>query len=204
MVPPRAASPGPHPDPPIDLDTYPLPITAVRAGASWRRIYRLAFPPEYFDRSDIHRFNPPSGEFGVLYAGEDDHCAFIETFGRDLGLRVVAAADLAQRGRSRIEINGRLRLVDLTGQGLARLRADGRLTTVDYRVAQRWSLALHRHPDRPDGIMWRSRFDPSRTSFALYDRARPSIRTVPLGRLDDPGFASALADILAHYRFGLV
>lgn len=147
----------------------------VRAGAAWLRIYRLAFSPEHFDRSDSHRFNAPSGEFGVLYAGEDDYCGFIETFGRDLGLRIVAAEDLGPRGRARIEVAGDLRLVDLTGQGLARIRADGRLTTGDYRVARRWSLALHRHPDRPDGIMWRSRFDQSKTSFAL--RSSPVVDT---------------------------
>jgi hypothetical protein len=203
-VPPSATLPGPHPDPPADLDSHPLPITTIRSGAAWLRIYLLAYSPEYFDATDRHRFNAPNGEFGTLYAGADDHCAFVETFGRDLDLRSVSMRDLALRGRARVEIIRDLRLVDLTGAGLAQIRADGRLTTGDYKVAQHWSLAFHEHPDRPDGLMWRSRFDQSRVCFALYERARASIQTVPLGSLAAPAFAADLASILDEYSFGLL
>ena len=199
-----AGPPGPHPDPPGDLDSRALPLTTLTAGTSWTRIYPLAFSPEYFDTSNRHRFNAPAGQFGALYAGSDDSCAFIETFGRDLDLRVVATNDLKERGRSRIEITRDLRMVDLTGPGLAQIRADGRLTTGDYAVAQRWSLDLHEHPDRPDGVIWTSRFDPSRVCLAVYDRARLSITAVPIGSLTDPGFAADLAMILDRYSIGLV
>jgi hypothetical protein len=168
------------------------------------RIYPLAFVPEYFDTTDRHRFNAPTGQFGTLYAGSDDACAFIETFGHDLDLRVVSSADLASRGRARIEIVRDLRVVDLTGPGLAQLRADGRLTTGDYRIAQRWSHALHEHPERPEGITWRSRFDPARVCLAVYERARLSIRTVPIGSLTDPAFALDLAAILDRYDIALI
>lgn len=199
-----ARPPGPHPDPPGDLKSRALPLTTLRAGTSWARIYPLGFSPEYFDATDRHRFNAPAGQFGTLYAGSDDACAFIETFGRDLDLRVVASSELAARGRSRVEIVRDLRVVDLTGPGLAQIRADGRLTTGDYTVAQRWSLALHEHPDQPDGVIWTSRFDPSRVCLAVYDRARLSIRTVPIGGLADPRFAADLAVILDRYSIGLV
>lgn len=203
-VPPSAAPPEPHPDPPAHLASQPLPITVIRAGTAWLRIYSLAFSPRYFDASNRHRFNAPDGGFGVLYAGSDDHCAFIETFGRDLRLRVVTLSELAVRGRSSVRVIGDLRLVDLTGRGLATIRADGRLTTGDYRVAQRWSLAFYSHPDRPDGIMWRSRFDPARICFAVYDRAGPSVEVSHLCSLADPTFTLELASILDHYDFGLV
>jgi RES domain-containing protein len=176
----------------------------MSAGASWSRIYPLAYSPEYFDTSNRHRFNASAGEFGTLYAGSDDHCAFVETFGRELDLRVVAMRELALRGRSRVEIVRDVRLVDLTGPGLAQIRADGRLTTGDYAVAQRWSLAFHEHPDQPDGLIWRSRFDLSRICVAIYDRARPAIRTIPIGGLDDPRFAASLANILDEYGFALI
>ena len=109
----------------------------------------------------------------MLYAGEDDHCAFIETFGRDLGLRRRRGGSGPKRA-VRIEINGRLRLVDLTGQGLARLVADGRLTTVGYRVAQRWSLALHRASRSTGRDHVAIRFDPSRTSLPQIEPGRRS------------------------------
>jgi len=203
-VPPSAAVPGPHPDPPGDLHSRPLPLTILRAGTSWSRIYPLSFSPEYFDATNRHRFNAPAGEFGTLYAGNDDACAFVETFGRDLDLRVVSSADLAARGRSRVEIVRDLRVVDLTGSGLARIRADARLTTGDYTVAQRWSLALHQHPDRPDGLIWPSRFDPSRVCLAVYERARTSIQTVPVSSLIDPGFRHELALMLDRYGIALM
>ena len=204
MGPPSGVIPGPHPDPPADLDSYPLPITTIRSGASWSRIYPLAFSPEFFDTSNRHRFNAPAGEFGTLYAGDNDACAFVETFGRNLGLRGVSTAELSVRGRSRVEIVCDLRVVDLTGPGLAQICADGRLTTGDYMVAQQWSLALHQHPDQPDGLMWRSRFDLSRFCLAVYERARISLRTLPVGSLADPSYASHLVSILDEYGFGLI
>lgn len=196
--------PGPHPNPPADLNSRPLPVTTLRAGTAWTRIYPLAFSPEYFDATNRHRFNAPAGQFGTLYAGSDDSCAFVETFGRDLDLRLVAMSDLSSRGRARVEIVRDLRVVDITGSGLAQIRADGRLTTGDYTVAQRWSLALHEHPDLPDGLIWASRFDPSRVCLAVYDRARSSIRTVPTGSLADPSFAPDLATILDRYSMALI
>jgi hypothetical protein len=99
-----------------------------------------------------NRFDAPQAEYGVLYAGKDIPCAFIETFGRDMGKRFVTEAELRLRGLARIEIASPLRLVDVTGEGLARLSADGRLCTGDLAVAQRWALALYHHPARPDGI----------------------------------------------------
>ena len=168
------------------------------------RIYPLAFSPEYFDTTDRHRFNAPAAQFGTLYAGSDDACAFVETFGRDLDLRLVTFPALSSRGRSRVEIVRELRVVDLTGPGLAQIRADGRLTTGEYRIAQRWSLALHEHPDRPDGLIWRSRFDPARVCLAVYERARASIRTVPVGSLADRAFAPDLAAILDRYSIALI
>jgi len=179
-------------------------LTTLHAGTSWTRIYQLTFSPEYFDTTNRHRFNAPDRQFGTLYAGSDDACALVETFGRDLDLRVVSTSDLSARGRSHVEIVRDLRVVDLTGPGLAQIRADGRLTTGDYHVAQRWSLALHEHPDRPDGLIWRSRFDPDRVCVAVYERARASVRTVPIGSLADPGFAPDLATILDRYSIALI
>ena len=117
---------------------------------------------------------------------------------------MVTLRELALRGLARVEVVRDLRVVDLTAPGMARIRADGRLTTGDYAVAQRWSLALHDHPDQPDGLIWRSRFDLSRVCLAVYDRARSHIRTVAVCSLDDPAFAPELAAILDRYDFALV
>ena len=108
------------------------------------------------------------------------------------------------RGLARIESNRPLRLVDLTGAGLARLGADERLCAGDYDVAQRWALALFRHPERPDGLYYRSRHDPSRLCIAIYERAQAALTAARLGGLAGPALATQLAELLDTYRFALV
>jgi len=83
------------------------------------------------------------------------------------------------------------------------LRADARLTSGAVAVAQRWSAALHRHPERPDGLVYRSRHDPERRCAAIFDRARDALDATDLGGLLEPN-ARLLAAILKTYDFGLV
>ena len=97
-----------------------------------------------------------------------------------------------------------LRLVDLSGPGLAHVGADGRLLSGDYRVAQRWSLAFHCHRDRPDGHLYRSRHDLSRTCIAVFDRAEAAIDLIPLPGLIAPENAALLARIITTYGFRLI
>ncbi|WP_437593755.1 RES family NAD+ phosphorylase [Sorangium sp. So ce1000] len=194
---------GAHPDPPLDLATRPLPVALFRR--SWFRIHWLALDPLHFGRSGDNRFDPPDGEFGVLYAGKDAQCAFIEVFGHATGMRFVEQIELAARGLARIAPRRPLRLVNLTGEGLARLGADARLTSGEsYRAAQRWALAIHDHPRRPDGIAYAARHDPSRICAALFERASVELEVTQLGSLADPAHAALLARILDTYKFGLV
>lgn len=201
-MPPEAAPPGPHPEPPADLDRRPLPL--LTAPGPWVRLHRLDRDPVFFGRTGLNRFDAPAGEYGVLYAAGDVHGAFVETFGRTGGERLVSAADLRLRGLARIAARRPLRLVDLAGPGLARLGADGRLATGDYRVAGRWALALWRHPELPDGLRYRCRHDPSRHAVALFDRAADAVRAEPAGSLGDAAQAAVLGDVLATYGFGLL
>jgi hypothetical protein len=76
-LPPR---PAPHPEPPPDLARYPLPIREVEP--PWFRSHRADLAPIYVGRDPAHgRFNDPFREYGVLYLGNDEFTAFIETFG---------------------------------------------------------------------------------------------------------------------------
>lgn len=199
---PDVERPGPHPAPPADLAERPLPL--LHSTRSWFRIHRAEYDPLYFGRSGSSRFDLPNGESGVLYVGNDAHCAFIETFGHATGIRLVTRASLQARGLALVEPGRALRLVDLTGPGLARLGADERLCAGDYRVAQQWSLALHQHPEQPDGLYYRSRHDPSRVCAALYERAGHVLTTHRLGSLADRRHRLRLAEILDTYGFGLL
>jgi RES domain len=66
----------------------------------------------------------------------------------------------------------------LTGPGLAQLGADERLCAGDYTIAQRWSTAFLHHPQKPDGLYYRSRHDPQRACAALYPRRKRTLRVV--------------------------
>jgi hypothetical protein len=194
---------GPHPDPPADFASRALPISIYRR--PWFRIHRLAHTPLHFGRSGDNRFDAPTAEFGVLYVGKDEHCAFIETFGHATGECVVDSSELAARGLVRVQPRRPLRLVDLSGHGLARVGADARLAAGEsYDPPHRWALAIHDHPKQPDGIVYTSRHDPSRLCAAIFERAAPHLRVTSLGCLADPMHLALLEMLLDHYQFGLV
>jgi hypothetical protein len=139
----------------------------------------------------------------VLYVAEDEFGAFVETFGRNTGIRAVDEADLLERGLARIEARKKLRLVDLTGEGLARIGADARLFAGDHLVARRWSAALRKHHSRPDGIRYPCRHDPGRVSVALYDHVSEDVSATALGTMLDAENRTILSEILRTYDFGL-
>lgn len=194
---------GPHHDPPADFSLRRLPIKIYRR--AWFRIHRAKYEPLYFGRSGDSRFDAPAGEFGVLYVSKDEHGAFIETFGHATGVRFVVQAELAVRGLALITPKRPLRLVDLHGAGLARLGADARLTSGEsYDASHRWMLAIHDHPRRPDGVVYRARHDPSRLCVAIFDRVAADLEVKRLGALADRAHAKLLARLLDTYDFGLI
>ena len=195
--------PGPHHDPPPELSSVALPLETT--DRYWFRSHPAGREPLFFGRSQRNRFDAPDGSFGTLYLGQDEHCVFVETFGHSTGAAdLVTLAALEARELSRIEPKRRLRLVDLSGPGLARLRADARLCTGSIFVAQRWALALAQHPERPDGIYYRSRHDPERFCAAVFDRASHDLEAISLGTLADPSNRDLLAGILDTYEVGLI
>lgn len=196
--------PGPHPEPHEDLHERRPKLT--RSSGPWLRLHLVDFDPIHFvkDPSKAGRFGAPSGEYGVLYAAEDAFGAFVETFGRDTGIRVVDEADLLGRGLAKIEARRALKLVDLTGEGLARIGADARLFAGEHAVARRWSAALLEHPEKPDGIRYPCRHDPSRVAVALYDHvARDVGVAAALGTMLSVENRTLLSEILRNYDFGL-
>lgn len=174
----------------------------VEERGPWWRVYRSGHEPLFFGRTGDNRFDAPRGEYGVLYAGGDAHCAFIETFGRQTGENLVGRTELEARGLAEIGAERPLGLVDLTGPGLARIGADGRLLAGEHATSWRWSLALWSHPSRPCGIRYRARHDPSRFAVALFDRASDALRGRTHGHLMEPRNRSLLADMLDTYGFG--
>jgi hypothetical protein len=139
-----------------------------------------------------------------MYVAIDAHGAFIETFGRRPGYGLLNFRDFVTRELSAIATSRPLSLVDLTGPGLSIVGADSRLASGDYDVARRWALAFFEHPDQPDGLLYRSRHDPSRFCAAIFDRAANALTATPLGSLADPRHAALLADLLDTYGYALI
>lgn len=192
-----------HPAPPASFK-----ILVTKLKGPWMRIHASRHGALFFGRKQTpgdNRFDAPAGQFGVLYVGRDAHCAFVETFLHETGIRFVTSTELSQRSLSLVQSKRPLRLVDLRGSGLARMGADAALTSsTDYELTQKWALALHDHPRKPDGILYRARHDPTRSAAAIFERAAAELTTRLVGGLDDPAFADQLGKILDNYDVGLV
>jgi hypothetical protein len=197
-------SPGEHPLPPSDLNQRELPIVSFVQKTIFYRVHPTQYNPVYFGRSMRGRFDAPQGEYGILYAAIDEHCAFRETIGRFSQYRLISTEVLSQRRMSDLEANRDVKLVDLTGTGLTWLEADGRLFTGSYKIAQQWSSSFYTHPSKPDGIYYRSRHDPSRTCVAVYSRKKLDFKVIKSWDLISEDYRDRLAKILNTYQYGLV
>lgn len=199
----RTQGPGTHPDP-EDLSSLSLPLVSLEQ--PWLRIHRRDLSPVYFGKRGDSRFDAPAQEFGVLYLAGNLKGAFVETFIRGKeGQRFTTLLELGNRAMAEIRFSRTLRLVDFTGSGLARLGADGRLCAGgDYRISQRWALAVWRHPDQPDGILYPARHDLSLRCAAVFDRAGGDVSARNLGSLTDRRHRALLGNLLETYKISLL
>jgi hypothetical protein len=197
-----AGRPGDHPGPPANLADLPLPIREV--DHEWVRVHKARRDPIYFGSSGSNRFDAPNGAFGVMYVGKDAHCAIVETIEFLSSGRLIAASTLSHLSLTRIQTDRPLRLVDLTADGLVRLGADARLTTGSYAISQQWSLAIWNHPSTLDGLLYRSRHDPSRMSAAIFNRASDAISATRIGPFVADDVQQILRRIFADYGFVLI
>jgi hypothetical protein len=152
-----------------------LPIAIVEPETKWWRIHRGQYPPVFFGpeagQPAMYRFDAPGGEYRILYVGQSLSAAFVETLLRNPRIPFIEHTEIEERSLAVLTNRNRLRLVDLRGGGLSQLGVDNRLTTGSYEVAGRWALALWRHADSPDGILYRSRHDPKHICAAVFNRA---------------------------------
>ncbi len=205
MGPTSSGHPGKHPLPPSDLHSKPLPLLDLKG--PWFRVHQMTKKPVFFGTTKRNRFDDPQGNFGVLYLGESEFAAFIETFGQEMGMRAVPKSLLNHRGMSELVAKRTLRILDLDGPNLARLGADARLFAADHSVAQAWSAALFAHPDAPDGIRYPARHDNQEYALALYGGGRCDKLIRQNGKtrkLGAPENAARLATLLDHYEFSMV
>lgn len=199
--------PGPPPSPPVNLHARRLTTVTRPAGTVLYRIHRTVHAPLHFGRESDpwrrQRWDAPDATYGVCYLAEADHIAFAETLLRDLPLHAVAEAELRIRSCTRLRLRSPVRLVEMHGKGLQRNRADASVVHGPYPNTWAWSKELWRHPDAPDGILFRARHDDSGLSVALFDRAAGSVEEVETIALLDPRMAITLGRWLDRYELGL-
>jgi RES domain len=152
-----------------------LPIKPVAAGSKWWRIHRSDHKPVFFGPANpsipIFRFDAPGGEYRILYLGQSLSAAFVETLLRNPTIPFLERSELEQRSVSGLTNRHPLKFVDLSAGGLSKIGIDNRITTGSYEISGAWALALWRHAEKPDGILYRSRHDPGHLCAAIFDRA---------------------------------
>ncbi len=202
MTNPTNNLPGIHPPPPSDLFQRKLPLKIVEAETVFYRVHQGKYDPIYFSSSAQGRFNVLEG---VIYLGIDEYVAFRETIGRFSKYGLISSQELEKRCLSEVIPSRKLSLVDLTANGLTFLDADARLLTGSYEIAQQWSKNLQDHPSNPDGIYYRSRYDPSRFCLALYQvRTHSILQVITTHELMSDEYTKRLGFILDEYEYGLV
>lgn len=144
----------------------------------------------------------------MLYVAEEADGALIETLGRGLEPRVedrvLRVASLQLRHLAQIHTRRPLQVVDLTGKGLNAIGADSSLGSgrERYETTQAWAEAIHRHPQRPDGVLYLCRHDPSQRAVAIFGRARPALRAIDTGPLVGGSLTTMLTVVKALMEYG--
>ena len=167
--------------PPANFHAVKLEIAAVRSGQKFGRIYHGLYPDPLGYGKTPSRFSDPrrrkpDNRFGVLYLGETTKVCFLEAVLRDQGDGrideiLIPETDLTNRRYAEIELRRDLNLVDLRDDCAIRMGVPTDVAKASKQTLSRlWSLAIHDHPDTPDGIIYPSRLNGT-TNIAVYGRA---------------------------------
>lgn len=179
--------------------------------AAYCRIYQARHPNPLGYGKSRSRFADPrqltdDERFGVLYLGENPEVCFVEAILRNLavgslGPFFLTRTELEQFMLAQISSLSPLRLVDLRGEGPARMRIPtDAVRGQDHALGMAYALAFYQHPEKPDGLLYRSRIN-EMTNIALYGRAIQTLRCdARIKLLHHAG----LADILDHYKLVLM
>jgi hypothetical protein len=196
---------GEHPEPPRDLETSEPVLAELPMGAILSGLHARGRNPLFFGGSRGNRFDSPDRSYGVLYAGLDEYCSFIETYGQIIGIRTVTATALEGRHLVHLELLRPMKLIDLSNSvGLARVGADSRLFSGSHAVAQRWSAALREHPIKPDGVLYPARHDAARNACAIYECLPSVFKLHAKGSLLENQHVALVGAILDCYGFATI
>ena len=170
--------------------------TRRSAVSQWYRVHPKDKDAIYYGRSPNNRFSPL--DVGVLYAGADVETVLFEVFGDEMfgDEHRIRSYRWFHYGLSRLTVRS-ARLCNLGSQKVrAQLNVDlGSLLGPDVTVARKWAAAIHSHPSKPDGIIYRSRMT-AKSCLALFERvgAERSVEAELIGSLSELEEASEFLD----------
>ena len=187
--------------PPATLSTTALPLVTVRSGTEFFRIHKTRNGPVYFGPDDgqppTSRFDSATGLFKTLYLGQTPAVAVVETLLRNPERKMFDRTSIEIRSMSILVADRDLRIVNLRGNGLQRIECDNAISTGPYEPCGAWADALWSHPQQPDGLVFRSRHDPARFSYAVFNRRNINFNVVKKTELMND--LPSLAKILKSY-----
>lgn len=187
-----------------DFSRQELTLAHIAPESDWFRLHKAELSPVYFGRTGEGRFDSPNSAFGTLYLARDLAGAFVEVFCRQ-AVRAATGKWLNSFHLAKFNAERTLTLVDLTGPGSVRMGlGDARLTSGDYSIAQLWTQAFHNHPERPDGVLYRSRHDPEQELAAIFSRTESIWRNQSCGTLGEHLDNDQLFALLDRYDFELL
>ena len=185
--------------PPPNFNDRPPVVQTLASGTRYSRLYNHKYPNPLGYGKTPSRFSDPRvnlperQRYGVLYVGATLAVCFAETVLRDrfVGLGVglwVDEKELDERVHSEISLKGDLEVVDLTGDGPLRM---GMPTDAAHASGQQlgrlWSQAFHDHPQKVNGILYRSRINGD-INLAVFNRAIVDLTgngNIPLVEVED-------------------
>lgn len=130
------------------------------------------------NRFDAPGCHPGSPEYKCCYLGLSFDIALAESLLHDAvpvrGAFPVVQSEIDRRWVHRF--TGTLDLMDLTGPLLKRMGGHAGLTgSGDYKLTQKWALAVFNNPQQVDGFLYMSRHLPTQQAVVLFDRAKPKL-----------------------------
>jgi len=190
--------------PKADFETVDVPNVPLER-LSWCRLARVDQPDliDWDGRPGATRFVPAPTDFEVLYMAQRKRTAFWEVYAKRLlplvkEDRVLPPAVLTERQWINFEVPVGLLVFDATN--IDHLRDIGGSNASfhgDWSASQAWAAALWRHPQKIDGMLYRSDKDTPYVCLALFRRRGrdllKKITATPAGLLgEDTAFLQRL------------
>lgn len=167
--------------PPVQADFNKIALGGCcqRVGGVFYRLHSTdtignPWPPIHFSKRGNSRFDPVTGAGSLCMAETlagammelfDDHWGPVGSLGRS-----VTEQQLATTWVTRVSLP-ESRLFDAMGSNLSRIGTDAQLLTGKYTTTRKWTKRMMEHPDKIDGVRYRSRHDLQRINVAVFRRA---------------------------------